>query len=225
MSTPGETDPRISALQAELESVKRREAEYRVKMVQEFLDRGERNTYLHILREERAALIKRDQEASGDLEILTRKLEDAEARIASLKAELEQALIPKAKWGEKRPVPTPAPAPVPGAPFTYYLHTSPFRIYRDAAFTLRGWAWPVDGRAITAVRVDVDGKLALGKLGIPEPEVVARYGLQPENPQPGFEVTFETPAGRHAFSLEARLGESEWRSIMRTTIWCEPRPR
>lgn len=225
MSTTGDSDTRLAALQAELESVKRREAEYRVKMIQEFLDRGERNSYLHILREERAALIKRDQEASADLEILTRKLEDAEARIASLSSELERARAPKSKWGGKPPGAPAAPAPVPGAPFTYYLHTSPFRVYRDNAFTLRGWAWPADGRKVTAIRVDLDGRTYPGRLGIAEPEVVAHYGLQPENPQPGFEITFETPAGRHSFSLEAQLGGSEWRSIMRTTIWCEPRAK
>ena len=196
-------------------------------MVQEFLDRGERNTYLHTLREERAALIRRDQEASADLEILTRKIEEAEARIASLEVQLEQAAAaPKGRWGKpaQSPVP-PARPPVPGAPFTYYLHTSPFRIYRDSAFTLKGWAWPEDGRAVTAVRVDLDGQLFTGKLGIEEPEVVARYGVQPQNPKPGFEVTFATPPGRHTFSLEAQLGNSEWRTIMRTTIWCEPSPR
>jgi len=230
MSTPGGTDSRIAELEAELQSVKRREAEYRVTMVKEFLDRGERNTYLHILRHERAALIRREQEASADLEILTRKIEDAEARISSLEAQLQAAAAPKDRWGKPvvKPVPAPALPPrpmLPGAPFTYYLHTSPFRIYRDDAFTLRGWAWPEDGRPITAVRVDVDGKLYLGRTGIDEPEVVARYGAQAHNPTPGFEITFETPAGRHAFSLEAQLSGEEWRSVMRTTIWCDPRAR
>ena len=56
---PEETEKRAAALQAELDLVKRREAEFRANMVQEFLDRGERNTYLHTLRQERAALIKR----------------------------------------------------------------------------------------------------------------------------------------------------------------------
>lgn len=225
MTTSGESDQRLAALQSELELVKRREAEYRVKMIQEFLDRGERNTYLHVLREERAALIKRDQEASADLEILTRKIEDAEAKIATLEAQLEQARAPKAKWGKAQTLPAAQRVLVPGAPFTYYLHTSPFRVYREQLFTLRGWAWPADSRAVTGIRVDVDGKLSSGKVGLPEPEVVARYGLQPGNPHPGFEVTFETPAGQHAFSLEAQLDGSEWRSIMRTTIWCEPRPQ
>lgn len=231
MSTSGETEPRTAALQAELESVKRREAEYRVKMIQEFLDRGERNTYLHTLREERAALIKRDQEASADLEILTRKIEEAEAKIASLLSEREQAPAPKGRWGKAEPkaaAPAPTPTgrtPVPGAPFTYYLHTSPFRIYRESAFALKGWAWPEDGRPVTGIRVDVDGNLYPGTTGIEEPEVVARYGVQAQNPKPGFGVTFETPPGRHTFSLEAQLANAEWRTIMRTTIWCEPAPR
>ena len=230
MSTPGGTNPRVAALEAELHGVKRREAEYRVKMVKEFLDRGERNTFLHILQHERAALIRREQEASADLEILTRKIEEAEARVASLEAELQAARAPKGSWGMTaiKPAASAGPAPrpmVPGAPFTYYLHTSPFRIYRDQAFTLRGWAWPEDGRPVTAVRVDLDGKLYPGRIGIDEPEVVARYGAQAHNPKPGFEITFETPAGRHAFSLEAQLAGVEWRSVMRTTIWCEPRAR
>ena len=225
MTNPGDTDTRMAALQSELESVKRREAEYRVKMIAEFLDRGERNTYLHVLREERAALVKREQEASGDLEVLTRKIEAAEARIASLEAELSLARRP---WWQKAQGGPPAAAldtRVPGAPFTYYLHTSPFRIYRDAAFTLKGWAWPQDGRPVTGVRIDVDGRLFVGRTGIEEPEVVARYGAQPENPLPGFEVTFETPPGRHAFSLEAQLANTEWRTIMRTSIWCEAASR
>ncbi|MGA7724012.1 MAG: hypothetical protein WCA95_01935 [Opitutaceae bacterium] len=227
VSPNGDADRRVAALQAELDSVRRREAEYRAKMIQEFLDRGERNTYLHVLREERTALIKREQEASADLEILTRKIESAEARVLALEAEL--ALARRPWWRRFLPgagiAPSPQAAgkdPVPGAPFTYYLHTSPFRVYRDAVFTLRGWAWPEDGRAVTGVRVDLDGRLFEGRCGIEEPEVVARYAPQPHNPRPGFEITFETPPGRHSFSLEAQLAGSEWRSVMRTSIWCEP---
>ena len=78
---------------------------------------------------------------------------------------------------------------------------------------------------MTGIRVDVDGNLYPGTTGIEEPEVVARYGVQAQNPKPGFGVTFETPPGRHTFSLEAQLANAEWRTIMRTTIWCEPAPR
>ena len=77
---------------------------------------------------------------------------------------------------------------VPGCAFTYYLHTSPFRIYREPQFTLRGWAWPEDGGSISAVRVVLAGRKFLGRLGIEEPEEIARYGAQPANPRPGFEI-------------------------------------
>jgi hypothetical protein len=109
-----------------------------------------------------------------------------------------------------------------GAPFTYYLYTSPFRIYREPSFTIKGWAWPTDGRAVTGIRANLDGRLFAGRHGLEEPEVIGRYGPQPFNPLPGFEVTFDTPAGRHVLGIEAQLAGSEWRTILCTTIWCEP---
>jgi hypothetical protein len=226
-----------AALQAELDAVKLREASYRVKMVQEFLDRGERNTYLHTLREERAALVKRVQESSGDIEFLTRKLEAEGERAAAAQAQLQGMTHSRAwswasplraleRWlhaapAQVAPKPARANPPAEGAPFTYYLHTSPFRVYRGESFTLRGWAWPADARAVTQVRANLDGRYFNGTIGIEEPEVIARYGAQPRNPRPGFEVTFETPPGRHLLCLEAQLESSEWRSIMSTSIWCE----
>jgi len=238
---PSPEDPnlRIAALQAELDEVKRREAAFRAKMVNEFLDRGERNSYIHILRGERAALVKREQEAFADLELLTRKLEAEGDRAAALEAELEAIKRSRAwrlsaplralerKFAADSPPRTaaggPASPPAQGGVFTYYLHTSPFRIYRDATFTLRGWAWPQDGRAVTAVRINLDGRLFVGRHGLEEPEVIERYGPQPANPRPGFEVSFETPPGRHLLSLEAQIDSSEWRSIVTTSIWCESR--
>jgi hypothetical protein len=222
-----------SDLKAELEAVRRREASFRVKMVHEFLDRGERNTYLHTLREERASLIKRGQEAAADLEVLSRKLEEAGRKADSLQAELD-AIKGSLSWRLARlfgpahkPVPpaqTPGNAPAKGGVFTYFLHTSPFRIYRDERFTLRGWAWPDDGGSVTGVRANVDGGYFDGRLGIEEPEVVARYGAQPANPRPGFEITFDTPPGRHVLAVEARVAD-EWRTVMQTSIWCEPTVR
>jgi hypothetical protein len=234
-----EKDRRIDALQAELDAVRRREAEFRAKTVLEFLDRGERNTHLHILREERAALIKREQESFADLESLTRKVEAESARASALDGELDRMRhsvtwrlgAPLRALGrlftKGRPATPAAPAagmnaPAEGAVFTYYLHTSPFRIYRQPTFTLRGWAWPRDGRSICAVRVNLGGRLFVGRIGIEEPDVIERHGPQPANPRPGFEVAFETPPGRHLLSLEAQLAGGEWRSIMTTSIWCEP---
>ena len=227
---------RIAALQAELDAVKKREAEFRAHMVQEFLDRGERNTYLHTLREERAELVKRQQEAFADLELLTRKLEAEGDRVAALEAKIAsiwkswpwRLLAPLGAFGSPAPMgaaQATGGSQVQGGIFTYYLHTSPFRIYRDSSFTLRGWAWPQDGRAITAVRVAIDGRTFAGRHGIEEPEVVAKHGIQPKNPRPGFEIRFETPPGRHLLSLEAQMEGAEWLWIMRTSIWCEPPAR
>jgi hypothetical protein len=233
---PENPDARLSALEAELALVKRREAEFRAKMVHEFLDRGERNSYLHVLHEERAALIKREQESFADLEELTRLLERESEKAAALEAELAaikgswswRVTAPLRAIGPRSEARAPATArfmeraPVAGGVFTYYLHTSPFRIYRDKAFTLRGWCWPNDGRAVTAVRVNLGGRIFNGRHGLEEPEVIARYGPQTANPRPGFEVRFETPGGRHSLSLEAQLDGSEWLWILRTSIWCEP---
>jgi hypothetical protein len=231
MSSPDDA----AALRRELEEVRRREAEYRVKMIAEFLDRGERNTYLHTLHQEQASLTKRVQEASGDIEILTRKLEAAEARVSGLEAE-QAAVRASLSWkltaplraigravgmGRALPGRPSQGAAAEGAPFTYYLHTSPFRVYREPTFTLRGWAWPEDGRAVTGIRANLGGRRFPGRVGIEEPEVIARYGPQPANPRPGFEVTFETPRGRHQLSLEAELAGSEWRTIVSTAIWSE----
>ncbi|HZZ18403.1 MAG TPA: hypothetical protein VFE25_03490 [Opitutaceae bacterium] len=233
------TQDKLSALQSELEAVKRREAEYRAKMVQEFLDRGERNTYVHTLHEERAALRKRQQESFGDLENLIRKLEAEVERSTALEAELSR-IGRSLSWKITAPLrsiaamlrPSSQPPtmarimdrmPVEGGVFTYYLHTSPFRIYRDDTFTLRGWAWPQDGRSITAIRINLSGRTFIGRQGLEEPEVIARYGAQPANPKPGFEVTFETPPGRHNLSLEAQIDGGEWLWIVKTSIWCEPK--
>jgi hypothetical protein len=233
---PEELSRRIAALEAELASVRRREAEYRANMVQEFLDRGERNTYLHTLRQERAALVAREQEAFADLEYLVRKLEGETQRSADLGARLAGACnswswrltaplraLGRIFPGAKAPGAQAGAPGVPGGVFTYYLHTSPFRIFRGEAFTLRGWAWPEDGRAIAAVRACVDGRIFVGRHGLEEPEVIARYGAPPANPRPGFEIRFETPPGSHLLSIEALIEGGEWRWIMRTTIWCEPK--
>jgi hypothetical protein len=226
-------------LEAKLATVTRREAEFRAKMIQEFLDRGERNTYLHTLRAEKAALVVRQHESFADLENLIRKIEAEEERSAVLEARLG-AMGRSWSWRLTAPLralgrvftsgSSPSVlsrvmdrAPVEGGVFTYHLHTSPFRIYREPSFTLRGWAWPQDGRAITGIRVNLSGRTFVGRRGIEEPEVVAKHGEQPTNPRPGFAVTFETPPGRQTLSLEAQLDNAEWRWIVRTAIWCEPR--
>jgi hypothetical protein len=229
---------RIAALEAELDSVKRRDAEFRAKIVHEFLDKGERNTYLHTLHEERAALIRRQQESFADLEVLVRRLEAADSRVGELENQLA-SVWGSWSWRLTAPLRTVrrvlapgsvardvksliAPPPVEGAIFIYYLHTSPFRIYRGETFTITGWAWPADGSAVSAIRASVDGRTFTGRHGLEEPEVIAKHGPQAKNPRPGFEVTFETRPGRHLLSIEALVEGAGWRWLLRTPIWCEP---
>ena len=81
--------PRSAAeIRAEIDAVNRRDAAFRANMVQEFLDRGEGNTYLHTLRSELAALTSQGQETSAQIESLVRRLEAEEDKAAALQGEL-----------------------------------------------------------------------------------------------------------------------------------------
>jgi hypothetical protein len=150
---------------------------------------------------------------------------EALARVAQMKSSWGWSLTAPLRRWQKKFAPPPAPAtPVdpdlPGGPFAYYLHTSPYRLYRGERFTVRGWVFPTDGQAVTAVRARVAGKEFLAQHGIEEPEVIAQHGPQPKNPRPGFSVAIATPPGRHQLRLEAQLENSAWFSILSTPIWC-----
>ena len=164
------------------------------------------------------------QTRHADLELFVRHLaiaEDraaqAESRIAALR---QQTAWQRLKKAPPRPAPVAAPAPaVPGLDARYFLHNSPYRFLRDVAFTLRGWAWPEDGRAVTGVRVRIDGEPHAGTWGLPEAEALRVHGDQPRNPLPGFSVEFPTPAGRHNLALDLELGTEGWFVILQTPIW------
>jgi hypothetical protein len=206
-----------------------------------------RNTYVHELHlklaDEHAAhairvadLQLRVERALRDTVDLIGKLQAAEDERDALKlqvAALQQPETPPlaAAWralrGRRRKIPAvPAPASatgaVPPAAFTYHLHPSPFRVFREPTFTLQGWAFPSDGRPVTALRARVDEREFFGTYGLPAPEVAARFGPQAENPQPGFKIVIETPPGRHRLSLEARVGGDDWGCILSLPIWVQP---
>jgi len=214
----------LSKLRDQLEEAFQREGEFRLKSAQDLLaaeeklraqaqaiaerdarihqlhqSAAERDRYVHQLHLERIALRDAAQALHADLETFTRMLDEAGGQ----------------------PGQPPASPDLPGAKFTYYLHTSPYRIYRGSSFTLRGWAFPEDGRAVSAVRVRVDEGIFPGRHGLPEPEVIARYGAQTKNPQPGFEIEFSTPPGRHRLRIEAQLENRDWVSILNIPIWCQ----
>ncbi len=174
-----------------------------------------------------------EQTLRAEIELFTIKLREAEETAAARQHEIARM---KSTWGwglssvlrklQRRFAPLPPPpastdVDVPAGTFTYYLHTSPYRMFHGATFTLRGWVFPTDGRAITALRVRLAGREFLAQYGIEEPEVVAQHGPLPQNPRPGFSVEFATPPGRQQLRLEAQLENREWRSILSIPIWCE----
>ncbi|HVU35483.1 MAG TPA: hypothetical protein VHE61_18740 [Opitutaceae bacterium] len=169
---------------------------------------------------------RRVQDAQCDLEHFVRTLATLEDERDQLKRRLAELARPwprrmASALGFARSVPAvrPEPAPVPGAVFTYFLYTSPYRLFRSPGFTLRGWAFPADGRPVTALRARVDEQEYHGTYGLPEPEVIAHHGPQPNNPQPGFKIAIETPAGRHRLSLEARVEDGDWVSFLTAPVF------
>lgn len=180
---------------------------------------------VHALHQQLAHRDAEIQARHADLEAFVQRLSAAEdrARLAELRFE---ALQKQSIWDRvsgKRPrinaVPSATSPVVPALAARYFLHTSPYRLFRDARFTLRGWAWPEDGRAVTGVRVRIDGTSHVGTWGLPEDEALRVHGDQPNNPQPGFSVEFPTPAGRHHLALELELGTDGWFVILQTSIW------
>lgn len=223
----------VAHLTAQLDEVSRREAAFRLKAVQEYVEIEARqreleekvhglDAYVHQLHLERDALKAQLQAAHADVEAFAWMLHDAERDAGALAALRRSALWPLVSGAARRPaLPQVSTGAKPGE-FDYFLHTSPYRLFRDTTFTLRGWLLPKSGQAVTAIRVAIDSKTFLGRPGLEEPDVVAQRGPQPRNPRPGFEIPFEIPAGRHAFSLEAQLDHADWYAVLQAPVWCRP---
>lgn len=229
---PTEDPTTLAQLKAELEEVSRRDAAFRLKTAKEHVltearlrelqDRKEKmDTYVHGLHVERDALRAEVQAAHADVEAFTWMLLARERDAESLARAKQSFWWPLVSGSARVPRPAPRSETVPAGDFLYYLHTSPFRLYRPGSFTLRGWLMPRDGRAATAVRVAVDDKTFYGQAGLEEPEVVAREGsLSAKNPRPGFQLSFDLAEGRHELSLEAQIENSDWQTVLALPVWC-----
>lgn len=226
-----ESADELSKLKSELDEISRREATFRLKTVKDFFaieakhrelqtKLEQKDVYIHQLHLERDELRKAVQAARADVEAFTWMAYSNE-RDASALQSLRQSFVWPLVSGFARRPPAITPA-VPPKEFTYFLHTSPYRLYRSTHYTLRGWAVPKDGQPITGLRARVDAKTYTGQIGREEPEALAQLGPQANNPRPGFEVTFETPEGRHAFAMEAQIANGDWFTILSTPIWCKP---
>jgi hypothetical protein len=218
----------VTRLRAQLAEVTAREGRYRLESVDDYLALqarlrqlsatiGERGTYIHQLHLDQQALRAELNGARQDLEAFTWMLQEAERARERAERSTPAGFL-RSLFAPARPA---APR-VPPGDFIYHLPTSPFRIYRGSEFTLRGWALPRDGRAVTGIRVRLDDGLFPGITGQPAPEALAQHGAQEKNPLPGFEVTFATPQGRHQLALEAELEGRDWRSILVVPVWCRP---
>lgn len=219
----------IAGLKAQLDEAARREARHRLESAEDHLalsarlqqanrtigDRGEQIQRLHLEQQARDAEL---HAARDDLEALVWMLQESErARDRAERRTFSgffRALL------DPRPA---RPVRMPPGDFVYHLAPSPFRIYRETAFTLRGWVFPRDGRAVTGVRVRLDDREFIGQYGRPAPEAAIQHGPQPRNPQPGFEVAFDTPPGRHRLALEVRLEDGAWLSMLEVPVWCRPK--
>jgi hypothetical protein len=220
MSEPSDE---IRRLRERLDEAAAREGEFRLRSAQDLLAAEKRLAeQVKVVADRDATIHRLHQEAAGrDGYIHQLHLGQIELReaIQALHGDLETFAWMLAE-SQGRLAPPAASPDLPGVPFVYHLHTSPFRIFRGGRFLLRGWAFPSDGRAVTAVRVRLNDASFEGRHGLPEPDVVARHGPLPANPLPGFEIEFTTAPGSHRLRLEARLEDRVWVSILNVPIWC-----
>ena len=209
---------------------------------QEVFDRRQdletRETSIHQLHQTQLDLCANLAAHTADLEHYAHALAAAEhaqaeaaARLNRLRATWSWSLAAPLRALQKKfsplpPASVPAPAgnftPAPGRAFTYYLHTTPFRLYPADPVTLRGWIFSPDHTPITALRARVDHRFFDGTTALPEPEVAAQHALPAAVTQPGFTVTLNVPPGRHDLALEVQLADATWFTFLTAPVWGRP---
>lgn len=185
----------------------------------------ENDRRIHELHVERIELKNTLEAARADVEIFSTALAEAEAELQPFREARQsplwnwiQHLI---KLARPKSIP-PRTRDLPGVPFTYYLYTSPYRVYRPGNYTLRGWAFANDGRPVTAIRIRVGEFEYAGRCNLEDAEVARVHGSQLKQRNPGFEVPFEISDGKHRLRLEVCLENKDWVSILNTWVWCHP---
>lgn len=208
-----------------------RAASARIKDLEEELEKtrqelGRRNTYIHQLHSGQEAEQAAREELIRDLGEYSQMLQQAENERLKLERRAHRwsegfavfGRAAKTLLGAHQPKSPLAPFAPPGD-LTYYLYTSPYRIFRGTQATLRGWCYSPDGRQVTALRARLDDREYPGKWELEDPEVLKVHTTLPQNARPGFEVDFPTPPGRHLLSIEVCLDHRDWRSLFVTPIW------
>jgi hypothetical protein len=233
-ASPTGTEEHTALLQSRLGNVIRDHAQFRLaaqwkfsqmesRLREQELRLQENDRYIHQLHTERDLLKQAVASARADVEGFTQLLAQAEVKVRHLETAKRSSLWwfvePLFNFARKLAAKTDGSgADLPSLPFTYFLHTSPFRIYRGDNFTLRGWVLPPAGRTISAIRVRIDQSEYAARLDLDEPDVVRAHQLDAKA-RPGFEVEFSLPSGKHRLRLEVCLDHSEWVSVLNTWAW------
>lgn len=178
----------------------------------------ERDACIHQLQLEQLAKQAELQSAYSDLEAFAWLLQETEINLEKTRRRTFGGVL--CSLFQVRSPAMSREVKVPPGDFSYHLLPSPFRLYRGEKFTLTGWVFSRDGRPVTALRARIAGVKYEGKTGFPAPEAAIQAGFQSKNLPPGFEVTFDTPPGRHHLALEARLDDGAWRSFLNIPVWC-----
>jgi len=201
------------------------------------LELGERNTYIHQLHVEQDATRNEFARIHDDLATYSQWLAAAEDETAALRAKLERIrtswawrygtplrVLQRLFGASDRGTAPPPPVITIDSSLVYYLHTSPFRIFRERTAALRGWVYSKEPSPITAVRARVGALEFIGRHGLPEPETAAVHRLAGgPHERPGFEIPLTLAPGRQLLVLEAQIDHREWRAFLATPVWVEPR--
>jgi hypothetical protein len=199
------------------EEVLRREANFRLKVAQEYVEMegtlrrqsevidalnkeiGVSKTYVHSLHLERDHLRSEIWRAREDLEFFIFRMQELLDR---------QEPAPSSPSG--------AYAFLEGGRFRYHLSPSPYRLHRTQEFRMGGWVQPDDGHQITGLRVRIGSREFLPEI---QPKDADVAGTLPGAPVSVFEFKLELPPGRSFLMLEAQVGATAWRSVLNAPLW------
>ncbi|MDI1334740.1 MAG: glycosyltransferase family 2 protein [Lacunisphaera sp.] len=82
---------------------------------------------------------------------------------------------------------------------------------------IRGWGFDPASGPIAGIRLRTSDRTLTGVVGLPRPDVKAALPAAPDN-NTGFEIRGTLPAGRIELTIEARLADGTWATVMQRTV-------
>jgi len=83
----------------------------------------------------------------------------------------------------------------------------------SACLIVRGWGFTHSGAALLGIRLLIADRTLHGVTDLPRPDVQAALPEAP-GPNTGFEIRGTLPAGTHRLSIEARLPDGRWTTLL-----------